>query len=80
MGVHMLIFDILTYFRFLKYSARYSFPENTTLLLNKNIGDLLIGKDISADILEIEGNEIEPVLRDVKNLRREGLRKSAIHC
>lgn len=52
-----------------------SIPDNTTLLLNENIGELLIGKDLSADIREIEENEVESILDDIKNLSRNDLKE-----
>jgi hypothetical protein len=52
-----------------------SVPDNTTVLLNQNIGELLIGKDLSADIREIEEGEVESILNDIKNLNREELRE-----
>lgn len=52
-----------------------SIPNNTTLLLNENIGELLIGKDLSADIKEIEEGEVESILNDIKNLSRDDLKE-----
>jgi hypothetical protein len=52
-----------------------SIPDNTTLLLNENIGELLIGKDLSADIREIEENEVESILNSIKNLSRNDLKE-----
>jgi hypothetical protein len=52
-----------------------SIPDNTTLLLNENIGELLIGKDLSADIREIEEDEVESILNDIKNLSRNDLKE-----
>jgi hypothetical protein len=52
-----------------------SIPDNTTLLLNENIGELLIGKDLSADIREIEENEVESILTRFKNLSRNDVKE-----
>lgn len=46
-----------------------------TLLINKDVGDLLVKKDISADILEIREDEDESVLKSVPGLDREKLKE-----
>ena len=39
-----------------------SIPDHTTLLVNRSVGDLLIGKELSADIRDIKEVEVKSVL------------------
>jgi hypothetical protein len=43
------------------------------LLINKNIGTLLISKELSADILDIDESEYELVLKNIPSLKRSDL-------
>jgi hypothetical protein len=52
-----------------------SVPDKTILLINKNIGDFLVKKEIHADLLEINEEEVENILRSLPNLDREKLRE-----
>ena len=47
--------------------------KGRTLLINKDVGDLFVKKDISADILEIKQDEVASVLESVPGLDRKKL-------
>lgn len=50
-------------------------PERTTIALNKNVGKLSIKKEITADILEIQENEYDEVLKSIKDLDIQQLKE-----
>lgn len=52
-----------------------SVPTNTTLLVNLSVGDLLVQKQLSANILEIKEDEVESVLKNIPNLNRDDLKE-----
>jgi hypothetical protein len=50
-----------------------SMPENRTLILNRNVGELLIGKKMSANVLEIKPEEMDSVIKNIPTLSRDDL-------
>jgi len=61
------------FFRTIPIFWQNSIPENTTILLNKNVGELLIGKELTADILDIDESEFENIRKNVPSLKEADL-------
>lgn len=63
-----------TYSRIPVYWSNFV-PDKTTLLLNRNIGDLIVKQDIAVEISDIREGEVEDVMRSIPSLDKEKLRE-----
>jgi|WetSurMetagenome_2_1015567.scaffolds.fasta_scaffold08159_4 hypothetical protein len=50
-----------------------SIPDKTTLFINRNVGDLLIFNDLTADISDIGEKEFEEIIKNIPTLTKDDL-------